>query len=82
MTKSSYPLKLPTSIKDAAARLAKEDGVSLNQWIASAVAQKVGVSETVAHFLSARAGNANPADMMDALNAAPDVAPHAEDALT
>jgi predicted HicB family RNase H-like nuclease len=34
MSKSSYPLKLPTSIKNAAARLAKEDGVSLNQWIA------------------------------------------------
>jgi hypothetical protein len=81
MTKSSYPLKLPTSIKDAAARLAKQDGVSLNQWIASAVAQKVGVSETVAHFLAARAGDAKPSDMMDALNGAPDLPPLAEDAL-
>lgn len=82
MTKSSYPLKLPTSIKQAAARLAKEDGVSLNQWIASAVAQKVGVSETVAHFLSERAGSAEPSDMMDALHAAPNVAPLPDDALT
>jgi hypothetical protein len=82
MTKSSYPLKLPTSIKDAAARLAKADGVSLNQWIASAVAQKVGVSETVAHFLSERAGSSVPLDMMDALNAAPDLKPLPEDALS
>ena len=81
MTKSSYPLKLPTSIKDASARLAKQDGVSLNQWIASAVAQKVGVSETVAHFLSQRAGNALPSDMMEALNAAPYLEPLPEDAL-
>jgi hypothetical protein len=81
MTKSSYPLKLPTSIKDAAARLAKQDGVSLNQWIASAVAQKVGVSETMAHFLSERAGNAKPSDMMDALNSAPDLPPLSQDAL-
>ncbi len=81
MTKSSYPLKLPTSIKDAAQRLAKADGVSLNQWIASAVAQKVGVSETVAHFLSQRAGRAGPSDMAEALNAAPNAAPLPEDAL-
>ncbi|HEY1932875.1 MAG TPA: hypothetical protein VGG99_12750 [Acetobacteraceae bacterium] len=41
MSKATYPLKLPASIKAAVARLAKEDGVSLNQWIATAVAQKV-----------------------------------------
>jgi hypothetical protein len=81
MTKSSYPLKLPTSIKEAAARLAKEDGVSLNQWIASAVAQKVGVSETVAHFLGARGQDAKPSDMLKALTAAPDSPPLPEDAL-
>ncbi|MGX9119265.1 hypothetical protein ACWTU6_21785 [Mesorhizobium sp. BHbsci] len=34
-------MKLPLSIKEAAARLAKADGVSLNQWIASAVAQRL-----------------------------------------
>lgn len=42
MSKGTHPLKLPASVKAAAARLAREDGVSLNQWIASAVAQKVG----------------------------------------
>jgi hypothetical protein len=55
MSKATYPLKLPISIKTAATRLAKEDGVSLNQWIASAVAQKVGVAETAAEFLGRRA---------------------------
>ena len=48
MSKGTYPLKLPQSIKRAAERLAKEDGVSLNQWISVAVAQKVGVVETAA----------------------------------
>jgi len=43
MSKATYPLKLPLSVKQAAQRLAKEDGVSLNQWIAAAVAEKVGV---------------------------------------
>ena len=40
MSRPAYPLRLLPSIKKAAQRLAKEDGVSLNQWIASAVAQK------------------------------------------
>jgi hypothetical protein len=31
MSKGTYPLKLPQSIKRAAERLAKQDGVSLNQ---------------------------------------------------
>ena len=46
MSRATYPLKLPHSLKTAAARLAKEDGVSLNQWIATAAAQKVGAVET------------------------------------
>ena len=39
-----YPLNLPMSLKETAARLAKDDGVSLNQWIATAVAQKIGAN--------------------------------------
>ncbi|CAN7484309.1 pilus assembly protein HicB [Mesorhizobium sp. LjRoot246] len=50
------------SVKEAAARLAKADGVSLNQWIASAVAQKVGAMETAADFLRRRAGDASADD--------------------
>jgi predicted HicB family RNase H-like nuclease len=38
MSRATYPLKLPISVKKAAERLAKQDGVSLNQWIAVAVA--------------------------------------------
>jgi len=34
MSKSTYPLK-PNSVKEAAAELAKIDGVSLNQFIAA-----------------------------------------------
>jgi hypothetical protein len=58
MSKGTYPLKLPASIKAAAARLAKEDGVSLNQWIASAVAQKSAQWKPPPHFSkSARAAH-------------------------
>jgi predicted HicB family RNase H-like nuclease len=41
MSKNTYPLKLPTSVKKAAAELATADGLSLNQFIAAAVAEKV-----------------------------------------
>ena len=73
MSKATYPLKLPASIKAAAARLAKEDGVSLNQWITAAVAQKIGAVETAADFFKRRAGNASPEDLRAFLANAPDV---------
>ena len=70
MSRASYPLKLPVSVKEAAARLAKEDGVSLNQWIAVAIAQKIGAVETAADFLKRRAGKARPEDMLPFLDKA------------
>jgi len=81
MSKSTYPLKLPLSIKKAAQRLAKEDGVSLNQWIAVAVAEKVGVVETAAEFFKKRAGKATGARLKDFLRRAPKVTPGLEDSL-
>jgi hypothetical protein len=81
MSKATYPLKLPASIKAAAARLAKQDGVSLNQWIASAVAQKVGAVETAAEFFRGRAGEARPEDLCAILERAPDRAPDPGDEL-
>jgi len=81
MSKATYPLKLPTSIKTAAARLAKEDGVSLNQWIAAAVAQKVGAVETAAEFFRRRAGG-HSLDELDAfLEGVPHRAPEPGDEL-
>jgi hypothetical protein len=64
MSKAAYPLKLPASVKAAAMRLAKADGVSLNQFIAVAVAEKVGVLETAQEFLRRRAGQAKPRDLL------------------
>ena len=75
MSKSSYPLKMPNSVKAAAARLAKADGVSLNQFIAVAVAEKVGTLETADEFLRRRAAKAKPADLLKYLRGAPNTAP-------
>jgi hypothetical protein len=75
MSKATYPLKLPASIKAAAQRLAKQDGVSLNQWIAVAVAEKVGVVETAAAFLGRRAEGATGAGVGRFLDRVPDAPP-------
>jgi light-regulated signal transduction histidine kinase (bacteriophytochrome) len=64
MSKNTYPLKLPTSVKKAAAELAATEGESLNQFIAAAVAEKVGALRAADDFLRERAGTAKPKDML------------------
>lgn len=74
-----YPLHLPQSLKETATRLAQEDGVSLNQWIVTAVAQKIGAVQTAEDFLKARAGSAKRGDLSRLLEKAPDGPPLQED---
>lgn len=81
MSKGTYPLKLPLSIKKAAQRLAREDGVSLNQWIAVAVAEKVGTVETAAAFFAQR-GKGSREDLAALLREAPDAPPMHGDELS
>ena len=64
MSRAAYPLKLPASVKAAATRLPKADGVSLNQFIAVAGAEKVGVLETAQEFLRRGAGQSKPRDLL------------------
>lgn len=51
---STYPLRLPRSLKAAVERLAKQDGTSLNQFVAMAVAEKVSALDTEHYFLERR----------------------------
>lgn len=76
-----YPLQPPPSLKQTAVRLAREDGVSLNQWIVAAVARQIGAVETAAAFLKARAGMAKRGDPSRLLDRAPDVPAPPEDAI-
>ena len=75
MNRSTYPLKLPLSIKKEAQRLAKEDGVSLNHWISVAVAQKIGAVETAAEFLKGRAAGATGDELKSVLSRVPNRPP-------
>ncbi len=76
-----YPLQLPASLKDTAARLAREDGVSLNQWIVAAVAQKIGAVQTAETFLRERAAGAVEGDLTRYLNRSSDSVPEPGDEL-
>jgi hypothetical protein len=62
-------------VKNAAAELAKIDGVSLNQFIAAAAAEKVRALRTASEFLQQRAGSAKPKDLIKYLRRAPKVDP-------
>jgi hypothetical protein len=51
-------LELPDSLVKRAEELAREDGVSLDIWVTSALAQKIGAVETAAAFFQRRAAGA------------------------
>jgi hypothetical protein len=51
---STYPLRLPYSIKAEVERLAKQDGISVNQFIATAVAEKLSAMRTAEFFAERR----------------------------
>ena len=49
-TTSTYPLRLPISLKAEAERLSKQEGASLNQFVVLAVAEKISAMETATFF--------------------------------
>jgi hypothetical protein len=51
---SIYPLRLPRSVKAEVERRAKEDGVSINQFVATAVAEKLAAMNTATFFAERR----------------------------
>lgn len=71
MNEVSQTLHLPAPLKAAAERMAQRDGVSLNQWVASAVAQKIGAVDAVQDFFARRAGRSQPADLNNILALVP-----------
>jgi hypothetical protein len=52
--KMTYPLRLPRSIKKAVEQQSKEDGTSINQFVATAVAEKLSALQTAEFFAGRR----------------------------
>lgn len=66
-TQSNYALRLPQSLKAGAELAAREDGSTLNQFIVSAVAEKLAAMKTADYFAErARRGDLQAA--LDLLN--------------
>jgi len=53
---SNFALRLPDDLKEDAAELAKETGVSLNQFITNSLVGKVAAQKEASRFFKARAG--------------------------
>ena len=49
-TPSNYALRLPASLKRAAEEVAREDGTTLNQFIVTALAEKLASLKTADYF--------------------------------
>ena len=71
-------LTLPNSIRRHLQEMADMDGVPIDQFVMSAVAEKISAL-TTADYLVARAGRADPAAFRTILDKVPDRAPLAGD---
>lgn len=81
MSRQAYPVELPPSIGHAAQKLAEEDGVSLDQWVSVAVAQKISSVETAEAFFKRRSQGADKIDFLKILRNAPNLEPDPGDEL-
>jgi len=77
---STISLRLPRSIHERIKELAKRDGTSINQFLATAAAEKVAALDA-GDYLEARARRGTRARFLELVRQAPDVDPEATDAL-
>lgn len=77
---STLSIRLPESVHRKLKELAEKEGVSMNQLISLAVAEKVSALLTV-DYLNDRARRADPQAYKDILARVPDVAAEPRDAI-
>lgn len=72
---SQYALHLPDSLLEAVRRAAKQDGVSINQFLVIAAAEKISALQTAAFFeeKARKADFARYQKILDKIPAAPPV---------
>ena len=51
---STYPMRLPRSSKSAVEKLARDEGISMNQFVATAVAEKLAAISAATSIANAR----------------------------
>lgn len=71
---SSLSISIPDSIRERVESLAREDGVSLDAFVASVLSQRVAVADADS-YIRRRANRGSARQMLDLLSLAPDVEP-------
>jgi len=77
---SAVSLRLPKSLHEQLKELAQEEGISVNQFVMLAVAEKVASISTI-EYLEKRAKRGSRDKLLAVLNKVPDVEPEAFDRL-
>jgi hypothetical protein len=77
---STLSLRLPDSLHEEIKILAKKEGISINQFISSAVAEKMSALLTES-YLRDRALKGSKKSFLNAMSKVPDVEPSDEDKL-
>ncbi len=77
---STLSLRLANSLHDEVKHLAKKEGISINQFIASAVAEKMSALMTE-DFLVERSKKGNKKAFLQAMSKVPNTEPEAKDKL-
>lgn len=80
MKAKTYPLRLPASLKAAVEKASDEDGTSINQFVVTAVAEKLSAMQTAEFFIQKRA-QADIGKVLDILNRKNSAEPLKEDRL-
>jgi len=75
---SALSLRLPESLHTRVRELARREGVSINQFVATALAEKLSALLTV-EVLEARARRGNRRRWLAVLDAVPDIEPESRD---
>ncbi len=77
---SALSLRLPKSLHEQLKELAQEEGISVNQFVVLAVAEKIASISTI-EYLEKRASSGSREKLLAILNKAPDVEPQEFDRL-
>jgi hypothetical protein len=77
---SNYPLRLPETLMEDARGMAKAQGVSVNQFLATVIAERVGELKALSH-VRARVARADPGMARAVLALVPDRPPMEGDEL-
>jgi hypothetical protein len=77
---NSLSISIPDSVRERAESLAREDGVTLDAFVASVLSQRIAVADADS-YIRRRASRGSAQRMLDILSQAPKIEPEPQDRL-